>query len=823
MLRSYKQLEPEAAHREAVVDWADKMTLRIRHGLLAALIFVGLVPLLALTWITYERTLVRELSEVEDRHLLLAQNLSSALSRYEKDIRVTVKTVSSALLHDHTPENADELLGNLGIRNVAIIDGQSGNVLHSVSDSKFEGALLEFLQTHATSSRFRFSPVWRQPEAENCIFLVARMGQNIAVAEIGTGYFQQLGSEISFGAKGHAAIVDQEGNVLSHPLESWVQSAQNLSAVSAVARMINGETGVERFYSPALDGDMIAGLTFVPGPGWGVMIPQPVSELEAKAIANLLPLLGGLFLAVLLTFASIKFSIRCLARPLENLNRDLTEQSRTGTPKAVAPSRSHSNIKELQEIVGAYNELARTVDDHSRELGRRLYEDTVTGIGNRAYFTSGSEQQISLRTSQGKRGVLIFLDLDGFKEINDVRGHNIGDAVLKEFAQCLYPAAKRFMDEKFRGITGTHPIIGRFGGDEFAVMLPIPCDSENIPEICESLRRALSRSVNVDGVDIHCNVSAGGAIYPDHGTCVDELVRRADVALYLAKSKGKGRFELYGRKNALGGKSEILAAFTKAIENDELVLEYQPKFCVKNKKITGVEALLRWQHPVHGRLTPDLFLYAVQNTGAMSALGDWVASRAICEVKQMEDQGHFLKIAINIGTEHFLSADFVPSLLAKCEAIDFATDRVQIEITEDVIDTSSAVFKATVEQLHQHGFTVAIDDFGRGFSNLTRLATIPVDVIKLDRSLIRDATTNQRVEVIMKSAVKMAHALGSAVIVEGVETRDQVNMAQRAGADALQGYYYSKSLSAEQLSKWIVARSTAVPNQQLVALEKAFG
>ncbi len=799
------------------------MNLRIRNGLLAALITVGLVPLVALTWLTYERTLVRELSEVEDRHLLLAQNLSSALSRYERDIRTTTKTVSGALLNDHVPENVDELLSNLSVRNISIVDGQSGDVLHSVSEAKFDDELLAFLQSHATSNRFQFTPVWRESETKTCLFLVATMGPNIAVAEIGTDYFQQLGSEISFGEMGHAAIVDQEGSVLSHPLESWVQSAQNLSSVSAVARMINGETGVERFYSPALDGDMIAGLTVVPGPGWGVMIPQPISELKAKAIANLLPLLGGLLLAVLLTLVAIKLSIRYLARPLENLNSDLQEQSRSGTPKAVAPSRSHSNIKELQEIVGAYNELARTVDDHSRELGRRLYEDTVTGIGNRAYFTSGSEQQIGLRTSQGKRGVLIFLDLDGFKEINDVRGHNIGDAVLKEFAQCLYPAAKRFMDEKFRGITGAHPIIGRFGGDEFAIMLPIPCDTENISEICEDLRRVLSRSVNVDGVDIHCNVSAGGAIYPDHGTCVDELVRRADVALYLAKAKGKGRFELYGRKNALGGKSEILAAFTKAIENDELVLEYQPKFCVKNQKITGVEALLRWQHPVHGRLTPDLFLYAVQNTSVMCALGDWVASRAIAEVKQMEEEGHILKVAINIGTEHFLSADFVPSLLAKCEAVDFAAERVQIEITEDVMDTSSSVFKATVERLHQYGFTVAIDDFGRGFSNLTRLATTPVDVIKLDRSLIRDATTSQRVEVIMKSAVEMAHALGSAVIVEGVETLDQVSMAQRAGADALQGFYYSKSLSPAELSAWIVACSIAVPNQQIDALERAFG
>lgn len=799
------------------------MNLHIRSGLLFAFIAVGLLPLAGLTWLTYERTLAREFNEVEDRHLLLAENLSSALSRYERDVRTTVKTLSGALVQERMADNSQELLATLGIQNVSVIDAETGNVLHSTTDAKFGDALLAMIKSNASSARFVFTPVYKLPQGGNAIFLVSKTGAQISVAQISTNYFQELGKEIAFGEKGHAAIVDQEGNVLSHPLMSWVKDAKNISAVSAVKRMINGETGVERFYSPALKGDMIAGLTVVPGPGWGVMIPQPISELEAKAFENLIPLLSGFVIAILLTIISIKLSIQWLARPLENLNADLKEQSQSGTPKAVSPTRAHSNIKELQEIVGAYNELALTVDNHASELAKRLYEDTVTGIGNRAYFTSGSEEQIKLRTFQGKRGVLIFLDLDGFKEINDVRGHSVGDAVLKAFAQSLYPAAKRFMDEKFRGITGTHPIIGRFGGDEFAIMLPIPCNTENVPEICEELRRAVSKSIRIDGVDIPCNASAGGAIYPDQGETVDELVRRADVALYLAKAKGKGGFELYGKRNALGGKSEILAAVTKAIEKDELILEYQPKFCLKNQDFTGVEALLRWQHPVHGRLTPDLFLSAIQKTNVMSKLGDWVAARAIKEAMQLEEAGYPLKIAINIGTEHFSQEDFVPSLIEKCASKDFPPERVQIEITEDVMDTSKSQFKETVQNLQSNGFTVAIDDFGRGFSNLTRLANIPVDVIKLDRSLIDEASTNERVKVLLDSAVKMAHALGSSVIVEGVETLDQVKMAELAGADALQGFYYSASLSADNLLDWMEERSANVPHQHYSTLSQSFG
>ncbi|MEM8539393.1 MAG: EAL domain-containing protein [Pseudomonadota bacterium] len=799
------------------------MNLNIRTGLLVAFIAVGLLPLAGLTWLTYERTLAREFNEVKDRHLLLAENLSSALSRYERDLRTTVKTISSTLGRTGKVENSQELLNTLGIQSVSIVDPKTGDILHSSANSKFSNELLAMIKGYATTSNFEFTPVFKLSQGINALFLVAKSGENIAVAQISTKYFQELGKEISFGEKGHAAIVDQHGNVLSHPLDHWVKAAKNISAVSAVKRMMNGETGVERFYSPALEGDMIAGLTVVPGPGWGVMIPQPISELEAKAFANLMPLLAGFLIAILLTIISIRVSMRWLARPLENFNSDLQEQLQSGVPKAVAPCRAHSNIVELQEIVGAYNELARTVDNHASELAKRVYEDTVTGIGNRAYFTNGSKEQIRFRTSQEKRGVLIFLDLDGFKEINDVRGHSVGDAVLKAFAQSLYPAAKRFMDQKFRGITGTHPIIGRFGGDEFAILLPIPCDTENVAEICEELRDAVSKPVRIDGIDIPCNVSAGGAIYPDHGESVDELVRRADVALYRAKSKGKGGFVLYNRRNALGGKSEILAAVTNAIENDELILEYQPKFCLKNQDVTGVEALLRWQHPVHGRLTPDLFLNAIQKTNVMRKLGDWVAARAISEAIELENAGYPLKVAINIGTEHFSETDFVPSLIEKCEARDFPADRIQIEITEDVMDTSRTHFKETVENLQQNGFTVAIDDFGRGFSNLTRLANIPVDVIKLDRSLIDEASSNERVQALLNSSVEMAHALGSAVIVEGVETLDQVKMAELAGADALQGFYYSASLTSGNLLDWMEARAANVPHQQFAKLNKSFG
>ena len=294
----------------------------------------------------------------------------------------------------------------------------------------------------------------------------------------------------------------------------------------------------------------------------------------------------------------------------------------------------------------------------------------------------------------------------------------------------------------------------------------------------------------------------------------------SDLRRRAHKSGGKSRFELYSKQNVLGGKSEILSAVMHAIEHNELVLEYQPKFCVKSQKVTGVEALLRWMHPVHGRIPPNLFLPAVQQTHVMVNLGEWVIHRAIADIQALDDNGHRLDVAINIGAEHFAEPGFVANLVEQCGEADFDPARLQVEVTEDVMDTSRDNFQQTVKQIQHHGFSLAIDDFGKGFSNLSRLTSVPVDVIKLDRSLVNEAVGDSRIQVITEAAIDMAHALGSKVVVEGVETLEEVTMAEKAGADALQGYF-SKSRSVEDLDKWLKARERSAQHGQMNRLKKA--
>ncbi|MEP0943978.1 MAG: EAL domain-containing protein [Rhizobiaceae bacterium] len=803
--------------------------IRLRTAFIIALLAIGLIPFSVFAWYSYERTVEREFEDVKDRHLLLAHNLSSTLSRYERDVRATVRSVATSLFSATAYPGSKELLRTLNLQEVTLVNPESGKITATLSvnngrpTEQVDAKLLVDAKTLANRNRLQFMPVQKTSQG-NVIYITGWFKNQLLLARMGTEYFVKIGKQISFGEKGHAAIVDQQGNVLAHPLPSWIAAAKNISKVSSVRRMMNGETGIEQFYSPALKGDMIAGLTSVEGPGWGVMIPQPVEELYAKAFENLKPIFLGLILSVFATLLLVRTSISWLARPLENLTVDLRQQATEGKPAAVPPDRTQTNIQEVRSIIDSYNDLAMIVQNSATEMAERAYQDAVTGIGNRRYFTKRGETQIARRTPLGKRGVLIFTDLDGFKEINDVRGHAAGDAVLQEFAKNLYPATKQFMDREFRGVAGAHPIIGRIGGDEFAILLPIPdhvTKMEDVADLCERLRQALPKSVDLDGITIPCELSAGGAVYPDQGDQIEDLIRRADVALYRAKLSGKDRFEIYSQENALGGKSEILSAVTHAIENDELILEYQPKYCVTSKKVTSVEALLRWIHPKLGRIPPNLFLPAVQQTKVMVQLGEWVIERATRDITALDASGHKLNVAVNIGAEHFSESNFVANLVDQCKSSGFDANRLQIEVTEDVMDTSRDNFAQTVKDIQEHGFSIAIDDFGKGFSNLSRLASVPVDVIKLDRSLVNEAVSDKRVHVITEAAIDMSHALGSKVVVEGVETLEEVTMAEQAGADALQGFYFSKSLPVDELVEWLDERQANPQHGQVEQLKTA--
>ena len=364
-----------------------------------------------------------------------------------------------------------------------------------------------------------------------------------------TEYFVTLGESISFGLKGHAAIVDHEGNVLAHPLPSWIAARKNIAKVSAVRRMMNGETGIQQFYSPALKGDMIAGLTAVNGPGWGVMIPQPVSELYDKVAENNQPIIAATFLGIVISLSLVWFLLRGLSRPLEDFIAVMRENAKSGRLGKIVISKSALPIRELGEFQESYNSMVDTVGRANQKVEKLAYTDSVTKLPNRARFQQLVVEEVAGAMDNGTSGILIFLDIDNFKEINDMHGHDAGDRVLCSYAQTLAAFAKQ-TSRKLSGSrkSVSEAAVSRIGGDEFTVFLPDISDPDIIDSVLEDLLECISDIGTQMPMAINTSASIGCARYPSDGKNLEELIRHADIAMYQAKKSGKRRAFVYDAK-----------------------------------------------------------------------------------------------------------------------------------------------------------------------------------------------------------------------------------------------------------------------------------
>lgn len=365
--------------------------MRLRTVFIVAILFSALFPSLLYGWWAYKDGVKHEFAEVEDRHLLLAQNLSNALERYYVDLVAITETVSDHMISGNTFPHIDKLLTGLNIQCMMIIDTADGTIVsrleHKPSGMKQMGPeMLEMLNNLASPDKTMFSPVMASPAGDNVMYAVKLHGKYLSLAEINTEYFVELGKSVSFGVKGHEAIVDNVGNVLAHPLPDWVKSRKNIAKVSAVQRMLNGETGIEQFYSPALKGDMIAGLTSIPGPGWGVMIPQPVEELYAKVEQNNKSLILAIITAIIITGMLVYLLLRTINHPVQSMNLALRRNSENQTLKKISLSKGMFSIREFVDFQQSYNAMIDKLGKANIEINEMAYTDSITKLPNRHKF-----------------------------------------------------------------------------------------------------------------------------------------------------------------------------------------------------------------------------------------------------------------------------------------------------------------------------------------------------------------------------------------------------------------------------------------------------
>lgn len=791
--------------------------MRIRTVLLIAFLAATVLPTAVFGLWSYNHAVKREYVEVKDRHLLLAQNLSAALSRYHTDLVGTLKTVSYSLQLNQIATNVKPLMSDLNIESVFLVDGRTGTLI-AQKDSGTEPNIDPFTDEFFTLARAiaepdvtKFSHVIGTKTHGNVLLGVQLQQENLAIALISTRYFIELGEQIAFGKRGHAAIVDRAGNILSHPIPDWVASRRNIAQVSAVARMMRGETGIEQFYSPALKGDMIAGLTAVEGPGWGVMIPQPVAEIHEKVRENSLPIILALAIGWTMAGVSIMLFVNSLIRPLEEFLQSIRQNAKM---KQLNPAKVRLGLIPLREVWQlklGYNAMVGRVAKANQIMSTMAFSDSVTGLANRKRFEEVTTRMLIGGEGKLAQGIVAFIDLDDFKQINDVHGHNYGDRFLKDCASKLNDLVKESEKRLFgNGFHEDPPIAARVGGDEFVIVFPGLTHEPDIRQFLTLVHKVLSTPSNSLPEVTYCGASIGCARYPEDSSNLDGLLKCADIAMYHAKKAGKNRFEMYSSEMGMMTAAELCVAVDHAIDNDQLVLEYQPKVCARTKEPRGVEALVRWNHPMLGRLLPDNWLPIIAHSPIMERLGEWSIAQAIKDHGRWTKAGLDLSVAVNVSAGHFSSQNFTASLARLARENNFDCRNMEIEITEDTLFSSETLASSVLESLHTQGFRVSIDDFGTGYSNIARLSQMKVDFLKIDRSVISQAHDDQRVASMMDCIVLMANTLGCKTVAEGVEIQSEVDFLARHKIDILQGFYFSKGLAASDIPNWVKEHRQAI-------------
>jgi diguanylate cyclase (GGDEF)-like protein len=442
------------------------------------------------------------------------------------------------------------------------------------------------------------------------------------------------------------------------------------------------------------------------------------------------------------------------------------------------------------------------------------YYDTLTGLPNRQRFQQQLVRAIDSARDSGRKVAALYIDLDNFKRINDTLGHSFGDAVLKTIARRL-ERCTRFDDTVSRADANSaadEPHLARLGGDEFVSILQNLRNEEQAVAVAERIRSELTRPVRHQGHEFVVTSSIGVSIYPDDGEDIDSLLKNADVAMYQAKEAGRNSVRFYSGTMSFRSleRLELETELRRALERDEFEVHYQPKICVETQRIVGVEALMRWTHPEHGSISPARFIPLAEECGLICGLGEWVLRRACRQAKIWADRfGGEFTMAVNLSSQQFVQTNVADVVLKALFEASLNPRLLQLEITETILMHDLEETVATVKRIKDAGISLAMDDFGTGYSSLSYIQRFPLDVLKIDRSFVKDLEFNNDNAVICNTIIAMAHNLGLQVIAEGVETEAQFEYLREHGCDQIQGFLFSKPLPAEQLEEKLLLQHKA--------------
>ncbi|MDH3343043.1 MAG: EAL domain-containing protein, partial [Gammaproteobacteria bacterium] len=601
----------------------------------------------------------------------------------------------------------------------------------------------------------------------------------------------------SIGDSGYLSVVDSTGNILFTPDNITKSDAEN--NMRLLAENIPMEDSDTRS-SIKVNDDIIFSYWRQLASGMNLIAFLPESDLINDSYELGKTVLVITFVVTFLVVLLVLLTLRLLImRPIDALSFAVQEIGSGNLDIELDLNRND----EIGILSKSFYDMSKNLKQTHEEVNYIANHDSLTGLPNRVMFNGYLEKIIAIADTKKYQLSLLFIDLDNFKQINDTYGHQGGDILLKETAFRLNNSLRKNKSSTSSFQEQSCDMVSRIGGDEFIVLLDQIEGPWDATAVSDRILKILEKPVSINNEDVYISCSIGAAVYPDDASSAQMLIKNADVAMYHAKERGKNHYQFYSKKinTIMHDRLRIHSRLRRAIEDNQFFMNYQPQYDSITGEISGMEALIRWQDPDDGLVSPEIFIPIAEESGLISEITKWVMRNVCTQGMEWYSSGRLtVPIAVNISGIQFKRFDLL-ALITNClETTGFPAGLLEVELTETSLlsETDHAIKIFT--KLKSIGVSIALDDFGTGYSSLSYLNNLPIDTLKIDRSFVSEIKSSGDSSAIVDAIVAMGHALNLTIVAEGIETEIQRDYLKSKNCDSLQGYLLSRPLSVEDIT-----------------------